>query len=74
MSYRRQVAHHESAHAVVSARCGGGSMLQGIDINAASSVKGAFGNAGDRMLIYDDTLAPDHHLCGSRGGCQNEGH
>lgn len=59
MNYREKVAHHEAAHVVVSARYGGGPMLHGIDINAASSVAGAFGNAGVGTLVHDDTLSLD---------------
>lgn len=56
MDYRQRVAHHEAAHVVISAHFGGGPTLHGIDINAASSVSGAFGNAGVGLPDHDNTL------------------
>lgn len=55
MDQREQVAHHEAAHVVVSALFGGGPTLHGIDIDAGTSVTGAFGNAGVGLLVIDDT-------------------
>lgn len=56
MDYREQVAHHEAAHVVISHIFGGGPTEHGIDINAPSSMLGAFGNAGVQKLVHDPSL------------------
>ncbi|MGT2478827.1 hypothetical protein ACU4GR_08010 (plasmid) [Methylobacterium oryzae CBMB20] len=57
MDYREQVAHHEAAHVVISHIFGGGPTEHGIDINAPSSMLGAFGNAGVQKLVHDPSLS-----------------
>lgn len=59
MDYREQVAHHEAAHVVVSHIFGGGPTGHGIDLDAPTSVAGAFGNAGVATLIHDPDLPED---------------
>ncbi|MCJ2115710.1 hypothetical protein MKK65_03730 [Methylobacterium sp. J-001] len=56
MNYREQVAHHEAAHVVISHIFRGGPTAHGIDINAPSSMIGAFGNAGVQKLVHDPAL------------------
>lgn len=56
MEYREQVAHHEAAHVVISHIFGGGPTGHGIDLDAPTSVPGAFGNAGVATLIHDPDL------------------
>ncbi|EIZ81893.1 hypothetical protein WYO_5481 [Methylobacterium sp. GXF4] len=59
MEYREQVAHHEAAHVVISHIFGGGPTGHGIDLDAPTSVAGAFGNAGVATLIHDPDLPED---------------
>jgi hypothetical protein len=58
MNDREKVAHHEAAHAVLSIRAGFG-VSGGIDLDAPTSVGGAYGNAAVNLLELDDAL-PEH--------------
>lgn len=55
MNEREQVAHHEAAHAVLAIRAGIG-VSGGIDLDAPTSVDGAFGQAAVNLLMLDDSL------------------
>jgi len=55
MDYREQVAHHEAAHAVLAIRYNMG-ISGGIDLDAATSVDGAFGNAAVNLIVLDAEL------------------
>lgn len=59
MTHDEKVAHHEAAHAVVAILGGAGLSDAGINLNAPSSVEGAFGNAGANTYDHDVTLPPD---------------
>lgn len=63
MNYKEEVAHHEAAHVVMSHLFGGGPATNGININTASSVQGASGNAGVCLIVHDETLCLEdqHH-------------
>jgi hypothetical protein len=52
---REQIAHHEAAHAVLAIRAGVG-VSGGIDLDAPTSVDGAFGQAAVNLLVLDDSL------------------
>lgn len=58
MNHREQVAHHEAAHAVLAIRAGIG-VSGGIDLDAPTSVDGAFGQAAVSLLVLDDSLPVD---------------
>jgi hypothetical protein len=45
MTHEQKVAHHEAAHVAVSRALGGSAQPEGIDLNAESSVPGAYGRA-----------------------------
>lgn len=55
MDNRARVAHHEAAHAVLSLRVGLG-VSGGIDLDAPTSVAGAFGQAAVALLVLDASL------------------
>jgi hypothetical protein len=55
MNDRERVAHHEAAHAVLSLRAGFG-VSGGIDLDAQTSVEGAFGNAAVALSMLDADL------------------
>lgn len=54
---RRQIAHHEAAHAIAGIWYGMG-ISGGIDLDASTSVAGAQGNVGVNLFLPDDAL-PD---------------
>jgi hypothetical protein len=56
MDDRTRVAYHEAAHAVLAYRLGGHVLEPGIDIDAPSSVTGAYGRAGVTVFAHDDRL------------------
>lgn len=56
MNHREQVAHHEAAHAVL-AICAGIGVNGGIDLDAPTSVDGAFGQAAVKLLVLDSSLS-----------------
>ncbi len=58
MNDREKVAHHEAAHAVLAIRAGFG-VSGGIDLDAPTSVAGAYGNAAIALLELDETLPED---------------
>ena len=58
MNHRELVAHHEAAHAVLAIRAGIG-LSGGIDLDAPTSVDGAFGQAAVSLLVLDDSLPVD---------------
>lgn len=55
MEHREQVAHHEAAHAVVALYLGMG-VCGGIDLDAVTSMEGAFGNAAVNLFVADPSL------------------
>lgn len=59
MDIRTQVAHHEAAHVVVSAAFGLEIPERGIDLDAATSVDGAFGNALVNLFVDDPSLSDE---------------
>lgn len=56
MNHREQVAHHEAAHAVL-AICAGIGVNGGIDLDASTSVDGAFGQAAVNLLVIDNSMS-----------------
>lgn len=52
LTHREIVAHHEAAHSVIAVCCGPG-VSGGIDLNAATSVAGAFGNTKVYLFAPD---------------------
>lgn len=55
MDDRRRVAHNEAAYAVLSLPAGLG-VIGGIDLDASTSIEGAFGQAAVALLVLDPTL------------------
>ena len=53
MEFRRRVAHHEAAHAVIAYLHGLGLSEHGIDLDAETSVEGAYGGAGVLLIAPD---------------------
>ena len=51
---RTRVAMHEAAHVVVATVLGTGAAKEGIDLNAESSVRGAYGNAAVQKYLITD--------------------
>jgi hypothetical protein len=58
MNNREKVARHEAAHAVLAIRAGFG-VSGGIDLDAPTSVEGAYGNAAVSLVELDGTLSED---------------
>ena len=56
MDDRKKVAHHEAAHAVVAHSVGAGIVEGGIDIDAPSSVEGAYGRTAVNIFAHEESL------------------
>jgi hypothetical protein len=56
MEHRARIAHHEAAHVVLAVFYGTGVNEQGIDLNASTSVEGAYGNAAVNLFAHDASL------------------
>lgn len=59
MQYREQVAHHEAAHAVMALIVGHGLSHHGMNIDAPTSVAGAFGQTGVMTFSADLSQTAD---------------
>lgn len=57
MEFRERVAHHEAAHAVVAVRLGASVVEQGINLDATTSMEGAYGNAAVNIFQHDSDLS-----------------
>jgi hypothetical protein len=62
MDDREKVAHHEAAHVVMSVQLGASVPGQGIDIDAPSSVEGAYGNAWVNIFAQDPNPEEDEQI------------
>lgn len=56
MNHTEQVAYHEAAHAVLAIHYGMG-LSGGIDLNAETSVDGAFGNVAVNLWQFDSSTS-----------------
>jgi hypothetical protein len=67
VTFREQLAHHEAAHAVLALHFGAGLASQGIDLDAPTSVQGAYGTASVNLFVPDLTepQAEQLKVCGS---------
>src|SRR5438552_2718456 len=54
MQHRERIAHHEAAHVVMAWFWGAGVLDQGMDIDAPSSVEGAYGRAAVSLFLDDE--------------------
>jgi len=59
MYNEKRFALHEAAHSIIAIVVGSGISNHGIDLNASTSVEGAFGNAGANLFVYDPVLGEE---------------